>query len=107
MENQIVDIEYEDGMTRIARIVKDLGTEFEISTLEYYGYDTWSFNDDVESVPRESVSGFYDTMFLENTGLYEKLKNGMYASIDTSDTDYFPDDSDSDSGSRVSLESEF
>tara|TARA_B100000902_G_C27187517_1_gene852115 strand:+ start:269 stop:598 length:330 start_codon:yes stop_codon:yes gene_type:complete len=109
MERQIVDIEYDDGMKCIARIIKDLGTELQISTLEYYGYETWKFNDELDTVPRESISGFYDTTCLSDTGLFEQLKNGMYATVDPSDTEYEPylSDSDSDSGSTVSLISEF
>tara|TARA_X000000368_G_C22968174_1_gene684184 strand:+ start:427 stop:762 length:336 start_codon:yes stop_codon:yes gene_type:complete len=111
MERQIVDIEYDDGTRCIARIIKDLGTELQISTLEYHGYETWKFSEELEIVPRESISGFYDTMCLDDTGLFEQLKNGMYATVDPSDTEYEPDfgdsDSDSDSGSIVSLVSEF
>jgi len=109
MERQIVDIEYDDGMKCIARIIKDLGTELQISTLEYYGYETWKFNDELETVPRESISGFYDTTCLEVTGLFEKIGGDMYATVDPSDTEYEPylSDSDSNSGSTVSLVSEF
>ncbi|MAR77920.1 MAG: hypothetical protein CMD43_03135 [Gammaproteobacteria bacterium] len=111
MERQIVDIEYDDGHIRIAKIVEDLGTEYKVSLLEYYGYELWKFDDDdgeCEIVSKDSVSGFYDTTLLETTGLYEKLENGFYTPVDLSDTEYvLPSDADDDSGSEVSLEDEF
>lgn len=110
MERQIVDIEYDDGHIRIAKIVEDLGTEYKVSLLEYYGYELWKFDDDgeCEIVSKDSVSGFYDTSLLETTGLYEKLENGFYTPVDLSDTEYvLPSDADDDSGSEVSLEDEF
>ena len=110
MERQIVDIEYDDGHIRIAKIVEDLGTEYKVSLLEYYGYELWKFDDDgeCEIVSKDSVSGFYDTTLLETTGLYEKLENGFYTPVDLSDTEYvLPSDTDDDSGSEVSLEDEF
>ena len=110
MERQIVDIEYDDGHIRIAKIVEDLGTEYKVSLLEYYGYELWNFDDDgeCEIVSKDSVSGFYDTTLLETTGLYEKLENGFYTPVDLSDTEYvLPSDADDDSGSEVSLEDEF
>ena len=110
MERQIVDIEYEDGHIRKAKIVEDLGTEYKVSLLEYYGYELWKFDDDgeCEIVSKDSVSGFYDTTLLETTGLYEKLENGFYTPVDLSDTEYvLPSDADDDSGSEVSLEDEF
>lgn len=110
MERQIVDIEYDDGHIRIAKIVEDLGTEYKVSLLEYYGYELWKFDDDgeCEIVSKDSVSGFYDTTLLETTGLYERLENGFYTPVDLSDTEYvLPSDTDDDSGSEVSLEDEF
>ena len=62
MERQIVDIEYDDSHTCIAKIVEDLGTEYKVSLLEYYGYELWKFDDEeCEIVSKDSVSGFYDT----------------------------------------------
>jgi hypothetical protein len=56
---------------------------------------------------KDSVSGFYDTTDLENTGLYEKLKNGMYAEVDESDFEYeLASSEDDESESDVSLDDE-
>tara|TARA_X000000368_G_scaffold61649_1_gene43509 strand:+ start:1921 stop:2247 length:327 start_codon:yes stop_codon:yes gene_type:complete len=108
MENQIVDIEFEDGISSIAQIRKDLGSEYLVSILDYCGYELWDFDEDLITVPKESVSGFYDTTNLEHTGLYEQLRNGSYTLVDHSDDEYvLPDDESVDSCSEVSLIDEF
>ena len=109
MENQIIDIEFEDGMICIGKIIKDIGTEFEVSVLEHVGDGLWDFDQELECIPKDSVSGFYDTTNLESTGLYEQLKNGSYILIDHSDDEYVlpSDDESDDSGSDVSLDDEF
>ena len=56
---------------------------------------------------KDAVSGFYDTTNLENTGLYEKLKNGMYTEVDESDFEYeLASSEDDESESDVSLDDE-
>ncbi len=96
MENQIIDIEFEDGMICIGKIIKDMDTEFQVAVLEHVGDGLWDFDQELECIPKDSVSGFYDTKDLEQTGLYEM--------IDLSDTEYvLPSDTDDDSGSEVSL----
>ena len=37
MENQIIDVDFEDGFKSIAKIVKDDQGEYEVALLEYYG----------------------------------------------------------------------
>jgi len=108
MENQIIDIEFEDGIISIAKIVKERETDYEVALLEYYGDGEWDFDtEDYTVIKKESVSGFYDTTKLEDTGLYEKLNNGMYAEIDESDFEYELDSSEDDeSESDVSLDDE-
>ena len=107
MERQIVDIEYEDGSQHIGQICRELGNYFSVSLLGYAGDGLWDFDGDHDIVPRESVSGFYDTTNLETTGLYEKNINGMYAEKNDSDDDfeYELDSSDEepDSESDISL----
>ena len=108
MEKQIVDIEFEDGMTCIGQIRKDMGFTFEVAVLDYIGYGLWNFSEELETVPKDCISGFYDTVNLENTGLYDMTKDGSYELIDDSDEDYiFEEESCEDSGSEVSLEDEF
>ena len=101
MEKQIIDIEFGDGIVCIGQIRKDFGHDLQVAILEHVGDGLWDFDEELECVPRESVSGFYDTTDLEKTGLYEE--------VDASDTEYvLPSDIDNDdSGSEVSLEDEF
>tara|TARA_B000000557_G_scaffold157154_1_gene127384 strand:+ start:2494 stop:2823 length:330 start_codon:yes stop_codon:yes gene_type:complete len=109
MEKQIIDIEFGNGVTCIGQVRKDLGHDLQVAILEHVGDGLWDFDEELECIPRESVSGFYDTVSLESTGLYELNKIGLYEEVDASDTEYvLPSDiDDDDSGSEVSLEDEF
>jgi len=108
MENQIIDVDFEDGFKSIAKIVKDGQSEYEVALLEYYGDGEWDFDTEEQIlITKDSVSGFYDTTDLENTGLYEKLKNGMYVEVDESDFEYeIASSEDDESESDVSLDDE-
>jgi len=108
MENQIIDVDFEDGFKSIAKIVKDDQGEYEVALLEYYGDGEWDFDtEEPILITKDSVSGFYDTTDLENTGLYEKLKNGMYVEVDESDFEYeLASSEDDESESDVSLDDE-
>jgi|TARA_B100001142_G_scaffold243989_1_gene243177 hypothetical protein len=90
MENQLIDVEYEDGFSSIAKILKDFNNdEYEIASLEYYGDGEWDFDiDETSIIKKNSVSGFYDTTKLEATGLYEKNINGMYSELNESDDEF-------------------
>ena len=73
METQIIDVDFDDGFKSIAKIIKDCYNEYEVALLEYYGDGEWDFDtEETTTIMKESVSGFYDTTDLENTGLYEK-----------------------------------
>jgi len=110
MENQIIDVDFDDGYTSIARILKDDYSDYEVALLEYYGDGEWNFDiEEPVSIKKDCVSGFYDTIKLESTGLYEKLMNGMYFEKDDEDSDfefdlYTSDEDESDSD--VSLDDE-
>ncbi len=108
MENQIIDVDFDDGFKSIAKIVKDGQGEYEVALLEYYGDGEWDFDtEETTTIMKDSVSGFYDTTDLENTGLYEKLKNGMYVEVDESDFEYeLASSEDDESESDVSLDDE-
>jgi len=108
MENQIIDVDFDDGFKSIAKIVKDGQSEYEVVLLEYYGDGEWDFDtEEPILITKDSVSGFYDTTDLENTGLYEKLKNGMYVEVDESDFEYeLASSEDDESESDVSLDDE-
>ena len=108
METQIIDVDFEDGFKSIAKIVKDGQSEYEVVLLEYYGDGEWDFDtEEPILITKDSVSGFYDTTDLENTGFYEKLKNGMYVEVDESDFEYeLASSEDDESESDVSLDDE-
>jgi len=108
METQIIDVDFDDGFKSIAKIVKDFYNEYEVALLEYYGDGEWDFDtEETTTIMKDSVSGFYDTTNLENTGLYEKLKNGMYVELDESDFEYeLASSEDDESESDVSLDDE-
>ena len=108
METQIIDVDFDDGFKSIAKIVKDDQGEYEVALLEYYGDGEWDFDtEEPILITKDSVSGFYDTTDLENTGLYEKLKNGMYVEVDESDFEYeLASSEDDESESDVSLDDE-
>ena len=108
METQIIDVDFEDGFKSIAKIVKDIYSEYEVALLEYYGDGEWDFDtEEPILITKDSVSGFYDTTDLENTGLYEKLNNGMYVEVDESDFEYeLASSEDDESESDVSLDDE-
>lgn len=102
MEYQIVDVEYDDGITDVARIIRDELDFYVISTLEYSG-NFCKFDEEYIAVPKESISGFYDTTDLEDTGLFRKLSNGVYESLDESDPDFeYDEDEDEDEYSSSS-----
>jgi|TARA_B110000285_G_scaffold234650_1_gene312356 hypothetical protein len=104
MEGQIVDIEYEDEICEIARIVFEVGDDYAVQVLDYDRRGLYIFSDDTLLVPKDSVSGFYDTTLLEETGLYTKYDTIHYEMVDESDPDVIYDSSDeSDSDSEVSL----
>ena len=65
MEKQIIDIEFGDGIVCIGQIRKDFGHDLQVAILEHIGDGLWDFDEELECVPRESVSGFYDTTDLE------------------------------------------
>lgn len=108
MRGQIVDIEYEDGDVSIAQIVDDTDPEhFMVMRLVYRSsVDLFRFSTHAHPVPRESVAGFYDTTDLEETGLYTKIDEVYYQSVDSSDSDYDTDESSSSTDTEVSLDSE-
>ena len=108
METQIIDVDFDDGFKSIAKIVKDGQSEYEVALLEYYGDGEWDFDtEEPILITKDSVSGFYDTTDLENTGLYEKLNNGMYVEVDESDFEYeLASSEDDESESDVSLDDE-
>lgn len=107
MEGQLVDIEYDCGLVEIAKIIADGADHFVVSHLVQTGDGRFRFSRSSYPVPKESVSGFYDTVELEETGLYRKIDDVFYEAVTATDSDYdYWSDDDSDTESEVSLDSE-
>lgn len=109
MEGQLVDIEYENGTTKLVRIVKDEPEHFIVTPLIQTSGGLFRFSSHPHIAPKESVSGFYDTKELDDTGIYKKIDNIYYEYIETSDSDCdyeYDSEFDYDSESEVSLDAE-
>jgi len=102
----LVDVQHEDGMVSIARVLYEQNDTLGVQFLRKINVDTYDFNINVEHIPKDTICGFYDTDDLETTGLYKKTLDGRYESAD--DSDYELDDGDliSESESITSLDSE-
>jgi len=84
----IVDVTCEDDTIQIARIIHERGDMYAINFLEPKRQGVYDFSSNVETVPKDSVSGFYDVENLEDTGLYYRTGNG-YELVDDSDDEDF------------------
>lgn len=106
MEGQIIDVEYEDEFVEICKIVARHDTNYVVKML-VYDADAfmYHFSHYTHTIPIESVSGFYDTVELEDTGDYEKIDYNRYRYIYESDPEYELEDgyTSSDTDSEVSL----
>lgn len=106
MNGQIVDVEYEDGLIDLCKIIS---TQDETYTVKPLVYDAdiflYKFSHYTYQVPIDSISGFYDTTDLAETGRFVKEGDTIhYRSLDDSDPEYEydtddQDESDSDSES--------
>ena len=84
----IVDVKCDDDTTQIARVVQESEHNYAVNFLERVHSSVFNFSQNVESVSKESVSGFYDVDNLEKTGLYVHTQRG-YEIIDDSEDEEF------------------
>jgi len=104
MEGQIVDVEYDDQQVDMCKIISQHTDHYTVKPLVYdpdkylYKFSHYTFQ-----VPIESVSGFYDTTDIEDTGQYIKIDGVYYRSVNDSDPEYEMDSDDSDTESDISL----
>ena len=104
MEGQIVDVEYDDEQVDMCKIISQHTDHYTVKPLVYdpdkylYKFSHYTFQ-----VPIESVSGFYDTTDIEDTGQYIKIDGVYYRSVNDSDPEYEMDSDDSDTESDISL----
>ena len=101
MKNQLIDIVLRDNVISLARVLEDMGPTLIVQLLKKNKKEVYEFAEYPEEIPRESVSGFYDTDDLEKTGLYIKTKYG-YEEISESDSDYEPGETDSSESENLS-----
>jgi hypothetical protein len=90
----IVDVNCEDDTIQIARIVDEHSDSYSITFLEPKRHGVYNFSSETELVPKESISGFYDTEMLEDTDLYTKVQGGYVLMDDSEDEDFTCSESD-------------
>lgn len=96
----IVDVVIEDGSISIADLITENTVRFLVETK----HNVFQFEDEIHTIPPESVCGYYDVDNLEDSGLFVKTDAG-YEPVN-SDDEYEPSDSDEETDSDVSLEDE-
>ena len=84
----IVDVHCEDDTIQIARIVHEHSGMYAINFLEPKRQGVHNFSSETELVPKESISGFYDTNNLEDTDIYMKVQGGYVLMDDSEDEDF-------------------
>ena len=92
----IVDVKCDDDTTHIARVVGENENEYTVNFLERVHSSVFNFRQNVESVSKESVSGFYDVENLEKTGLYVHTHRGYEIIDDSEDEDFTCSGSETD-----------
>jgi len=92
----IVDVKCDDDTTQIARVVQESEHNYVVNFLERVHSSVFSFSQNVESVSKESISGFYDVENLEKTGLYVHTQRGYEIIDDSEDEDFTCSGSETD-----------
>ena len=92
----IVDVNCDDDTTQIARVVQESEHNYAVNFLERVHSSVFNFSQNVESVSKESVSGFYDVENLEKTGLYLHTQRGYEIIDDSEDEDFTCSGSETD-----------
>jgi|SRR6056300_691442 hypothetical protein len=95
----IVDVHFDDDTVQIARIDREENDMYVVNFLEKSN-NIYNFSINLEAVPKESISGFYDVDDLVDTGLYVKVPGGYDLVDDSEDEDYVCSDEDDDSDSE-------
>ena len=95
----------QDNVISLARVLEDMGPTLMVQLLKKNKKDVYEFAEYPEEIPRESISGFYDTDDLEKTGLFIKTEYG-YEEVSESDSDYEPAETDTSESEDLSDEEE-
>ena len=107
-QNELVDVATGDGVVCLARIVKVGSNMTDVQFLSPVRRNTFSFEDGIESVPNETIIGFYDTENIEDTKMYKMINTNVFEGVDyesesDSDADFEPDEYDSEDDDDISL----
>ncbi len=92
----IIDVDYEDGTTQIARTVVENNDTYVVNFLQRNTFRLYDFLQEDEEVNKASVSGFYDVDTLEDSVLFVKCPQGYEFIDDSEDEDFECTDSDED-----------
>ena len=107
MDNQIVDVQFEDGTVSICQILDQVGSEYIVSELICKRDGTCKFSANTCQIAKDTVCGFYDVTKLENTNLFRRVSENVYETIYDSDEDYeVSSEDETDSESDISLDDE-
>ena len=99
----IVDVECEDGTTQIARTVLENQDSYIVNFLERNKNNFYDFIDQDETIPKNTVSGFYDVDTLEETDLFAKFPQWYVLLDDSEDEDYEATDDEEETDDDISL----
>lgn len=104
----LVDIQCEDDTVHIADLIRDEdGNDIEVRFLRCVKNGIFDFDDEISIIPRESITGWYDTDNLEDTELFVKVPGGYELIDDSEDEDFVCSESDeSESESLVDEDDE-
>ena len=102
----IVDVRCEDDTIQIAKLEtpdpnnhQEVGVRF----LRRVKSSLYNFEDEITTVPRESLCGWYDTENLEDTELYVKTVNGYDLVDDSEDENFVYSEGDEEESESESL----
>lgn len=101
--DMIVDVQCEDESVQIAKVIGEKDDLYEVRFLEKVRSGVFDFNESVETITKDSVSGFYDVERLEETGIYLRTVNGYELVDDSEDEDYECTDVETEDDDDISL----
>ena len=91
----LVDIQCEDDTVQIADLIRDEdGYDVEVRFLRCIKNGIFDFDDEISIIPKESITGWYDTDKLEDTELFVKVPGGYELLDDSEDEDFVYSESD-------------
>lgn len=106
----LIDVSRGEGRIDIARIIKlNNDNTIDVCFLSPIRRNTFSYTDDIETIPQEAVCGFYDTSDMTSFGVYHQINENVFEMIDyesDSDSDFIPSLTSSSEYSGDELEDE-